>query len=127
MAGLLFLVPGDMPKRRRLIVSMTLLAVWHSDHCRSQSLAMMILWYGINRFILCRGTNSGSAGSDAGFTGQTRQSGWHYYERSAVGDFMTVVLPDCWGESRRGWRTVFWVASVLMALMALALWRSSPQ
>ncbi len=26
-----------------------------------------------------------------------------------------------------GWRTVFWVASVLMALMALALWRGLPQ
>ncbi|MDO1920922.1 MFS transporter, partial [Escherichia coli] len=29
--------------------------------------------------------------------------------------------------NRGGWRTVFWVASMLMALMALALWRGLPQ
>src|SRR5699024_9226420 len=58
-------------------------------------------WYGINRFILSRGTNSGSAGSDAGFTGQTRQSGWHYYERSAVGDLTRTDRCRIAGESRR--------------------------
>ncbi len=48
------------------------------------------------------GTNSGSTGSDAGFTGQTRQSGWHHYERSAIGDLLHGPLPDCWRISAAG-------------------------
>src|SRR5699024_4320954 len=56
---------------------------------------------GMNRVILCRGTNSGSAGSDAGFSGQARLSGWHYYERSAVGDLAGTDSCRIAGESRR--------------------------
>ncbi len=71
-AGLLFLVPlGDnVPERRRLIVSMTLLAACGHVDYRQQSVAGDDdPRYGINRFILSCGTNSGSTGSDAGFTG----------------------------------------------------------
>ena len=93
-AGLLFLVPlGDMFERRRLIVSMTLLAAGGMlITASSQSLAMMIL-----------GT--------------------------ALTGLFSVVARTVAGllANLGGWRTVFWVASVLMALMALALWRGLPQ
>ncbi len=126
-AGLLFLVPlGDMFERRRLIVSMTLLAAGGMlITASSQSLAMMILGtaltglFSVVAQILVPLAATLASPDKRG---------------KVVG---TVMSGLCWGSLARtvagllanlgGWRTVFWVASVLMALMALALWRGLPQ
>ncbi len=57
----------------------------------------------------------------------TRGSGRHHYERPVAGD--PVARTVCAGllANLGGWRTVFWVASALMALMAVALWRGLPK
>ncbi|EFE6851093.1 MFS transporter [Escherichia coli] len=100
-AGLLFLVPlGDMFERRRLIVSMTLLAAGGMlITASSQSLAMMILGTALTGLF------------------------------SVVAQILVPLARTVAGllANLGGWRTVFWVASVLMALMALALWRGLPQ
>ncbi|HAW1227907.1 TPA: MFS transporter [Escherichia coli] len=100
-AGLLFLVPlGDMFERRRLIVSMTLLAACGMlITASSQSLAMMILGMALTGLF------------------------------SVVAQILVLLARTVAGllANLGGWRTVFWVASVLMALMALALWRGLPQ
>ncbi|HFT1957429.1 TPA: MFS transporter [Escherichia coli] len=90
-AGLLFLVPlGDMFERRRLIVSMTLLAATLASPDKRGKVVGTIM-SGLLLGILLARTVAG-------------------------------LLANL-----GGWRTVFWVASVLMALMALALWRGLPQ
>lgn len=100
-AGLLFLVPlGDMFERRRLIVSMTLLAACGMlITASSQSLA-----------------SPDKRGKVVG----TIMSGL------LLGILLARTVAGLLANLG-GWRTVFWVASVLMALMALALWRGLPQ
>ncbi len=39
---------------------------------------------------------------------QTRQSGWHHYERSAIGDLARRTVAGLLANLG-GWRTVFWV------------------
>lgn len=127
-AGLLFLVPlGDMFERRRLIVSMTLLAAGGMlITASSQSLAMMILGtaltglFSVVAQILVPLAATLASPDKRGKVVGTIMSGL------LLGILLARTVAGLLA-SLGGWRTVFWVASVLMALMALALWRGLPQ
>ncbi|ELQ3671104.1 MFS transporter [Escherichia coli] len=127
-AGLLFLVPlGDMFERRRLIVSMTLLAAGGMlITASSQSLAMMILGtaltglFSVVAQILVPLAATLASPDKRGKVVGTIMSGL------LLGSLLARTVAGLLANLG-GWRTVFWVASVLMALMALALWRGLPQ
>ena len=127
-AGLLLLVPlGDMFERRRLIVVMTLLAAGGMlIIAGSRSLPVMILGtaltglFSVVAQILVPLAATLAAPAQRGRVVGTIMSGLLLgilLARTAAG-----VLADF-----GGWRTVYWVASVLMALMAAALWRGLPE
>lgn len=126
-AGLLFLVPlGDMFERR-LIVSMTLLAAGGMlITASSQSLAMMILGtaltglFSVVAQILVPLAATLASPDKRGKVVGTIMSGL------LLGILLARTVAGLLANLG-GWRTVFWVASVLMALMALALWRGLPQ
>ncbi|MBZ4134629.1 MFS transporter [Escherichia fergusonii] len=127
-AGLLFLVPlGDMFERRRLIVSMTLLAAGGMlITASSQSLAMMILGtaltglFSVVAQILVPLAATLASPDKRGKVVGTIMSGL------LLGILLARTVAGLLANLG-GWRTVFWVASVLMALMALTLWRGLPQ
>ena len=127
-AGLLFLVPlGDMFERRRLIVSMTLLAAGGMlITASSQSLAMMILGtaltglFSVVAQILVPLAATLASPEKRGKVVGTIMSGL------LLGILLARTVAGLLANLG-GWRTVFWVAAVLMALMALALWRGLPQ
>ena len=127
-AGLLFLVPlGDMFERRRLIVSMTLLAACGMlITASSQSLAMMILGtaltglFSVVAQILVPLAATLASPDKRGKVVGTIMSGL------LLGILLARTVAGLLANLG-GWRTVFWVASVLMALMTLALWRGLPQ
>ncbi|EGG6884541.1 MFS transporter [Salmonella enterica] len=127
-AGLLFLVPlGDMFERRMLIVSMTLLAAGGMlITASSQSLSMMILGtaltglFSVVAQILVPLAATLATPDTRGKVVGTIMSGLLLgilLARTAAGLLANLG----------GWRTVFWVASALMALMAVALWRGLPK
>ncbi len=127
-AGLLFLVPSVIcSERRRLIVSMTLLAAGGMlITASSQSLAMMILGtaltglFSVVAQILVPLAATLASPDKRGKVVGTIMSGL------LLGILLARTVAGLLA-SLGGWRTVFWVASVLMALMALALWRGLPQ
>lgn len=127
-AGLLFLVPlGDMFERRRLIVFMTLLAAGGMlITASSQSLAMMILGtaltglFSVVAQILVPLAATLASPDKRGKVVGTIMSGL------LLGILLARTIAGLLANLG-GWRTVFWVASLLMALMALALWRGLPQ
>ncbi|EPY8570500.1 MFS transporter [Shigella flexneri] len=127
-AGLLFLVPlGDMFERRRLIVSMTLLAAGGMlITASSQSLAMMLLGtaltglFSVVAQILVPLAATLASPDKRGKVVGTIMSGL------LLGILLARTVAGLLANLG-GWRTVFWVASMLMALMALALWRGLPQ
>lgn len=127
-AGLLLLVPlGDMFERRRLIVVMTLLAAGGMViTASSQSLGMMILGtaltglFSVVAQILVPLAATLAAPEKRGKVVGTIMSGLLLGILSARTVAGLLV-------SLGGWRTVFWVASVLMVIMALALWRGLPE
>ena len=127
-AGLLFLVPlGDMFERRRLIVFMTLLAAGGMLlTASSQSLAMLILGtaltglFSVVAQILVPLAATLASPDKRGKVVGTIMSGL------LLGILLARTIAGLLANLG-GWRTVFWVASVLMALMALALWRGLPQ
>ncbi|MEO3990750.1 MFS transporter [Pseudocitrobacter cyperus] len=127
-AGLLFLVPlGDMFERRRLIVIMTLLAAGGMlITASSTSLGMMILGtaltglFSVVAQLLVPMAATLAAPEKRGKVVGTVMSGLLLgilLARTVAGLLATLG----------GWRTVFWVASVLMAILALALWRGLPK
>lgn len=127
-AGLLFLVPlGDMFERRRLIVSMTLLSAGGMlITASSQSVAMMILGtaltglFSVVAQILVPLAATLATPDKRGKVVGTIMSGLLLgilLARTVAGLLATLG----------GWRTVYWLASVLMVLMALALWRGLPK
>lgn len=127
-AGLLLLVPlGDMFERRRLIVTMTLLAaVGMLITASSQSLWVMILGtaltglFSVVAQILVPLAAALAAPKERGKVVGTIMSGL------LLGILLARTVAGLLAGIG-GWRTVFWVASVLMILMALALWRGLPQ
>ena len=127
-AGLLFLVPlGDMFKRRMLIVSMTLLAAGGMlITASSQSLTMMIVGtaltglFSVVAQILVPLAATLASPEKRGKVVGTIMSGL------LLGILLARTVAGLLA-SLGGWRTVYWVASVLMVVMALALWRGLPK
>ncbi|ENA0610020.1 MFS transporter [Enterobacter bugandensis] len=127
-AGLLFLVPlGDMFERRMLIVSMTLLAAGGMlITASSQSLTMMIIGtaltglFSVVAQILVPLAATLASPQTRGKVVGTIMSGL------LLGILLARTVAGLLA-SLGGWRTVYWVASVLMVVMALALWRGLPK
>lgn len=127
-AGLLFLVPlGDMFERRMLIVSMTLLAAGGMlITASSQSLTMMIVGtaltglFSVVAQILVPLAATLASPEKRGKVVGTIMSGL------LLGILLARTVAGLLA-SLGGWRTVYWVASVLMVAMALALWRGLPK
>lgn len=127
-AGLLFLVPlGDMFERRMLIVSMTLLAAGGMlITASSQSLTMMIIGtaltglFSVVAQILVPLAATLASPEKRGKVVGTIMSGL------LLGILLARTVAGLLA-SIGGWRTVYWVASVLMVIMALALWRGLPK
>ncbi|WP_435952449.1 MFS transporter [Dryocola sp. BD626] len=126
-AGLLLLVPlGDMFERRGLIVFMTLLAAGGMlITASSQSLWMMILGtaltglFSVVAQILVPLAAHLAEPEKRGKVVGTIMSGL------LLGILLARTVAGLLA-SLGGWRTVYWVASVLMVLMAVALWRGLP-
>ena len=125
--GLLFLVPlGDMFERRTLIVTMTLLtACGLLLTASSHSLSMMLLGtaltglFSVVAQILVPMAATLASPEKRGKVVGTVMSGLLLgilLARTVAGTF----------ASFGGWRTVYWVASVLMVILAFALWRGLP-
>ena len=127
-AGLLFLVPlGDMFERRMLIVSMTLLAAGGMlITASSQSLTMVIVGtaltglFSVVAQILVPLAATLASPDKRGKVVGTIMSGL------LLGILLARTVAGLLA-SLGGWRTVYWVASVLMVVMALALWRGLPK
>ena len=127
-AGLLFLVPlGDMFERRMLIVSMTLLAAGGMlITASSQALTMMIIGnaltglFSVVAQILVPLAATLASPEKRGKVVGTIMSGL------LLGILLARTVAGLLA-SLGGWRTVYWVASVLMVIMALALWRGLPK
>ncbi|HDS9604507.1 TPA: MFS transporter [Enterobacter hormaechei subsp. steigerwaltii] len=127
-AGLLLLVPlGDMFERRMLIVSMTLLAAGGMlITASSQSLTMMIIGtaltglFSVVAQILVPLAATLASPEKRGKVVGTIMSGL------LLGILLARTVAGLLA-SLGGWRTVYWVASVLMVIMALALWRGLPR
>lgn len=127
-AGLLFLVPlGDMFERRMLIVSMTLLAAGGMlITASSQSLTMMIIGtaltglFSVVAQILVPLAATLASPEKRGKVVGIIMSGL------LLGILLARTVAGLLA-SLGGWRTVYWVASVLMLIMALALWRGLPK
>ncbi len=127
-AGLLFLVPlGDMFERRMLIVSMTLLAAGGMlITASSQSLTLMIVGtaltglFSVVAQILVPLAATLATPETRGKVVGTIMSGL------LLGILLARTVAGLLA-SLGGWRTVYWVASVLMVIMALALWRGLPK
>lgn len=126
--GLLFLVPlGDMFERRAMIVSMTLLAAGGMlITASSQSLSMMILGtaltglFSVVAQILVPLAATLASPEKRGKVVGTIMSGL------LLGILLARTVAGLLAGIG-GWRTVYWVASVLMVVMALALWRGLPK
>ncbi|CBA33179.1 MFS transporter [Cronobacter turicensis] len=125
--GLLFLVPlGDMFERRSMIVVMTLLAAAGMLlTASSHTLAMMILGtaltglFSVVAQILVPLAATLAAPEKRGKVVGTIMSGL------LLGILLARTVSGALA-SLGGWRTVYWVATVLMVIMALALWRGLP-
>ena len=126
--GLLLLVPlGDMFERRGLIVFMTLLAAGGMlITATSTTLPMMILGTALTRLfsvvaqILVPLAATLAHPEKRGKTVGIIMSGL------LLGILLARTVAGALA-SFGGWRTIYWVASVLMILMALILWRALPR
>ncbi len=127
-AGLLFLVPlGDMFERRSLIVLMTLLAAGGMlITASSSSLGMMILGtaltglFSVVAQLLVPMAATLASPEKRGKVVGTVMSGL------LLGILLARTVAGLLA-SLGGWRTVYWVASALMVLLAFALWRGLPK
>lgn len=126
--GLLLLVPlGDMLERRALIVGMSLLAAGGMViTATSSSFALLLLGtvltglFSVVAQILVPLAATLAAPEKRGKVVGTVMSGL------LLGILLARTVAGALAQLG-GWRTVYWVASVLMVLMALALWRFLPQ
>ncbi|WP_368928995.1 MFS transporter [Mixta calida] len=128
VAGLLLLVPlGDRLERRGLIVGMSLLAAGGMViTALSTQLSMMLLGtaltglFSVVAQLLVPLAATLAAPEKRGKVVGTVMSGL------LLGILLARTVAGALAQLG-GWRAVFWVASVLMVLMALALWRGLPR
>jgi hypothetical protein len=127
MPPLLFLVPlGDMFERRMLIVSMTLWPPADADH-RQQPVADDDDYrYRADGAVLRGGANPGAARRDLASPEKRGKVVGTIMSGLLLGILLARTVAGLLA-SLGGWRTVYWVASVLMVVMALALWRGLPK
>ena len=126
--GLLLLVPlGDMLERRALIVGMSLLAAGGMViTATSSSFTLLLLGtvltglFSVVAQILVPLAATLAAPEKRGKVVGTVMSGL------LLGILLARTVAGALAQLG-GWRTVYWVASALMVLMALALWRFLPQ
>ncbi|RTY53812.1 MFS transporter [Pantoea sp. YU22] len=126
--GLLLLVPlGDMLERRALIVGMSLLAAGGMViTATSSSFSLLLLGtvltglFSVVAQILVPLAATLAPPEKRGKIVGTVMSGL------LLGILLARTVAGALAQLG-GWRTVYWTASVLMALMALALWRFLPQ
>lgn len=126
--GLLLLVPlGDMLERRALIVSMSLLAAGGMViTATSSSFALLLLGtvltglFSVVAQILVPLAATLAAPEKRGKIVGTVMSGL------LLGILLARTVAGALAQLG-GWRSVYWTASVLMVLMALALWRFLPR
>ncbi|ARJ42671.1 MFS transporter [Pantoea alhagi] len=127
-AGLLLLVPlGDRLERRGLIVGMSLLAAGGMViTALSDNLGMMLLGtaltglFSVVAQLLVPLAATLAAPEKRGKVVGTVMSGL------LLGILLARTVAGALAQLG-GWRAVFWVASLLMVLMALALWRGLPR
>jgi len=127
-AGLLLLVPlGDMFERRGLIVVMSLLAAGGmAITALSSTLALMLLGtaltglFSVVAQILVPLAATLASPEKRGRVVGTVMSGL------LLGILLARTVAGALAQLG-GWRTVYWVASVLMVAMSLALWRYLPR
>jgi len=127
-AGLLLLVPlGDMLERRALIVTMSLLAAGGMMlTALSSSLTLMLIGtvitglFSVVAQILVPLAATLAAPEKRGKVVGTVMSGL------LLGILLARTVAGALAQVA-GWRSVYWSASVLMILMALALWRYLPR
>ncbi len=127
-AGLLLLVPlGDMLERKGLIVTMTLLAAGGMMiTALATSLGIMLLGtvltglFSVVAQILVPLAATLAAPEKRGRVVGTIMSGL------LLGILLARTIAGALAQLG-GWQTVFWVASALMAALALALWRYLPR
>ncbi|EOX8981029.1 MFS transporter [Enterobacter hormaechei] len=127
-AGLLFLVPlGDMFERRMLIVSMTLLAAGGMlITASSQSLTMMIIGTALTGLFSVVAQILVPLAATLAFPEKRGKVVGTIMSGLLLGILLARTVAGLLA-SLGGWRTVYWVASVLMVIMALALWRGLPK
>lgn len=127
-AGLLFLVPlGDMFERRMLIVSMTLLAAGGMlITASSQSLTMMIIGTALTGLFSVVAQNLVPLAATLASPEKRGKVVGTIMSGLLLGILLARTVAGLLA-SLGGWRTVYWVASVLMVIMALALWRGLPK
>ena len=127
-AGLLFLVPlGDMFERRMLIVSMTLLAAGGMlITASSQSLTMMIIGTALTGLFSVVAQNLVPLAATLASPEKRGKVVGTIMSGLLLGILLARTVAGLLA-SLGGWRTVYWVASLLMVIMALALWRGLPR
>lgn len=127
-AGLMFIVPlGDMFERRRLIVLMTLLS---AAGLLITALSTTILWVIVGTALTGLFSVVAQILVPLAATLATPEKRGKVVGIIMSGLLLGILLARTVAgllASLGGWRTVYWVASGLMILMALILWRVLPQ
>ncbi len=127
-AGLMFIVPlGDMFERRGLIVTMTLLS---AGGLLITALAPDVIWIVIGTLLTGLFSVVAQILVPLAATLAEPQKRGRVVGLVMSGLLLGILLARTAAgalASLGGWRTVYWVAAILMVILALVLWRSLPR
>ncbi|WP_445494677.1 MFS transporter [Photorhabdus sp. SF281] len=125
--GLIFLVPlGDMFERRSLIVSMTMLAaVGLLITAMSQNIWQMLLGTALTGLFSVVAQILVPLAATLALPHQRGRAVGIIMSGLLLGILLARTLSGAM-TTLGGWRTIFWVASVLLVILALTLWRCLP-
>ncbi|MBS9424463.1 MFS transporter [Photorhabdus caribbeanensis] len=126
--GLIFLVPlGDMFERRGLIVSMTILAaVGLLITATSQNIWQMLLGTALTGLFSVVAQVLVPLAATLALPHQRGKAVGTIMSGLLLGILLARTISGTMA-TLGGWRTVFWVASVLLAILSLILWRYLPR